>query len=71
MNNKQFGITVFSVSFGVTCFIWAVLMSVMAKDLVRKVNILENEKSLLEQEKIDLRWQLDQVPYICGGINEE
>ena len=71
MKNSYFGITVFSVLFGITCLIWAVLMSVMAKDLVTKVKGLEKEKSLLEQEKIDLRWQLDQVPYICGGINEE
>ena len=71
MNNKQFAVTVFSIIFGIICFAWAVLMSVMAKDLVTKVKGLEKEKSLLEQEKIDLRWQLDQVPYICGGINEE
>ena len=71
MNNKQFAVRVFSIIFGIICFAWAVLMGVMAKDLVTKVKGLEKEKSLLEQEKIDLRWQLDQVPYICGGINEE
>ena len=70
MKNSQFGITVFSVSFGITCLLWAVLMGIMAKDLRDSVIILEKEKSLLEQEKTDLRWQLEQVPYICGGINE-
>ena len=71
MKIRTFAIVSFSLGFGVMCFIWGVLMGVMAKDLVTKVKGLEKEKSLLEQEKIDLRWQLDQVPYICGGINEE
>lgn len=70
MSNKQFGITVFSAIQCGLFFIWAVLIGIMARDLVRKVNILENEKGRLEQEIIDLQWQLDQVPYICGGINE-
>ena len=61
MKNSQFGITVFSIAFGITCFIWAVLMSVMAKDLVKKVNILEDEKGRLEQEIIELNWNLSQV----------
>lgn len=61
MKNSYFGITVFSVLFGITCLIWAVLMSVMAKDLVKKVNILEDEKGRLEQEIIELNWNLSQV----------
>lgn len=67
MNNKQFAVTVFSIIFGIICFAWAVLMGVMAKDLVKKLNILEEEKSLLEQDLIDYKWQLEQVPYICKG----
>ena len=61
MNNKQFGVVVFSVAFGVTCFLWGVLWLVMAKDLVTKVKILEEEKGLLEQEIIELEWSLAQV----------
>lgn len=67
MNNKQFAVTVFSIIFGIICFAWAVLIGVMAKDLVKKLNILEEEKSLLEQDLIDYKWQLEQVPYICKG----
>lgn len=67
MSNKQFAVTVFSIIFGIICFAWAVLMGVMAKDLVKKLNILEEEKSLLEQDIIDYKWQLEQVPYICKG----
>lgn len=51
MSNKQFGIIIFSVSFGMTCLIWSVLMSVMAKDLVEKVEILERELKLYEVNK--------------------
>lgn len=61
MKNSYFGITVFSVLFGIICLIWAVLMSVMAKDLVKKINILEDEKGRLEQEIIELNWNLSQV----------
>lgn len=61
MSNKQFGVAVFSIVFGIMCFLWAVLWVVMAKDLSEKVNILEGEKSLLEQEIIDYKWQLEQI----------
>ena len=61
MNNKQFGVVVFSIAFGVTCFIWGVLMGVIAKDLRNSVIILKQEKSLLEQEKNQLEWELEQV----------
>lgn len=64
MTNKQFGITVFSVAFGITCFIWGILMGVIAKDL-------GEEKARLEQDLIDYKWQLEQVSYICGGIDEK
>lgn len=37
MTNKQFAITVFAVSFGITCLIWGSLMGVMAKDLAEQV----------------------------------
>lgn len=71
MNNKQFGITVFSITIAVICFLSSLFWVILAKDLSGKVNILEREKSRLEQEIIDYKWQLEQVSYICGGINEE
>lgn len=61
MSNKQFGITAFSIAFGVTCFIWAILMSVIARDLRDRVIALEKEKSLLEQEITSLEWKQDQI----------
>ena len=33
MSNKQFGVVVFSISFGITCLIWGALMGIIAKDL--------------------------------------
>lgn len=71
MSNKYFGITVFSAIQCGLFFIWAVLIGIMARDLRDSVIILEEEKSRLEQQIIDYKWQLEQVPYICGGINEE
>lgn len=61
MDNKQFGITVFSIAFGITCLIWGVLMGVMAKDLRNSVIILKEEKGRLKQQIIDYKWQLEQV----------
>ena len=61
MNNKQFGVVVFSIAFGVTCFIWGVLMGVIAKDLRDSVIVLEEEKERLELEITQLKWELEQV----------
>ena len=55
MNNKQFAVTVFSIIFGIICFAWAVLMGVMAKDLVNKVKMLEEQKNFLQQENMQLQ----------------
>ena len=65
MDNKQFGAIVFSITFGIACFIWAVLMGVMAKDLVGKVNTLENEKGRLEQEITELKWENENNYMYC------
>ena len=65
MNNKQFGVVVFSVAFGVTCLIWGVLMGVMAKDLRDSVIILKEEKSFLEQEIIQLKWENENNYMYC------
>lgn len=61
MTNKQFGVVVFSVAFGITCLIWGVLMGVMAKDLAEQVRTLEKENRQLEQEIIDYKWVLSQT----------
>ena len=60
MNNKQFAVTVFSIIFGIICFVWAVLMGVMAKDLVNKVKMLEEQKNFLQQEKMQLQCALEE-----------
>lgn len=65
MTNKQFGVVVFSVAFGVTCFIWAILMSVIARDLRDRVIALEKEKSLLEQEIMGLEWENENNYVYC------
>ena len=54
MSNKQFGITVFSVAFGIMCLIWGVLWMVMANDLGEKAEILELENQ-------QLRWENEQI----------
>lgn len=41
MKIKNWAIVMFSVGFGVMCFVWGVLWMLMAKDLVEKVTILE------------------------------
>lgn len=50
MNSKGIAIVSFCIGFSIVCFIWAVLMGVMAKDLGEKV-------SIQEQEIIQLRWE--------------
>lgn len=54
-------ITGISVGFGLMCFIWGVLWMVMAKDLANSVNVLEEEKSRLEEKITGLEWELSQV----------
>lgn len=71
MSNKQYAITVFSISFGVTCLIWGVLMGVMAKDLAEQVRTLEKENRQLEQEIIDYKWVLSQTNQMYCVIEEE
>ena len=61
MNNKQYAITVFSIIIAVICFLSSLFWIVMAKDLSEKVNILEQEKSRLKDQIIELEWQLEQV----------
>ena len=64
MNTKGIIITSICIVFSVAWFIWGCLWMVMAKDL--KEIVIE-----LEQEIIDYKWQLEQVPYICGGEDEK
>lgn len=61
MSNKQYGITVFSIVIAIICFLSSIFWVVMAKDLSEKVNILEQEKSYLKDQIIELEWQLEQV----------
>lgn len=61
MKNIDVAIVGFCISFGIACFIWGLLWMVMAKDLGKKVDILE-------QEIIEYKWQLEQVDrMICIG----
>jgi len=57
---RNFAIVSFSLGFGVMCFIWGVLWMMMCLDYKEQV-------SRLEQDLIDYKWQLEQVPYICKG----
>lgn len=60
MNNKNFGIAVASLSFGITCLLITGLHIAAYKQEVR-----ENDK--LRQEIIDYKWQLEQVDQmICS-----
>lgn len=66
MMNKGILIAGFCLGFSIVCLIWSCLWIVMAKDLCEKV-------SILEQEIIDYKWQLEQVDQmICSNevINE-
>lgn len=60
MKIRTFAIVSFSLGFGVMCFIWGVLWMMMCLDYKEQV-------SRLEQDLIDYKWQLEQVPYICKG----
>ena len=64
MKNKEFGLMVVSISFGIVCLIAALLFMTIAKDLNKKVGILE-------QQVTDYKWQIEQVPYICMGGEHE
>ena len=50
MNIKGLIITILSMGFGIACFMWGCLWTVMAKDL--KEQVIE-----LEKEVIQLRWE--------------
>ena len=69
MKNRDVVIVMFSIVFGITCLLWACLWVVMAGDLSDKTKILEEEKSLLEQEIIQLRWENENNYMYC--TNEE
>ena len=60
MKNRDIAIIGFCLGFGVMCFIWGVLWMMMCLDYKEQV-------SRLEQDLIDYKWQLEQVPYICKG----
>ena len=54
MKVKNIAMMLFSIAFGITCFVWGVLWMVMAKDLKEQVEILENENQ-------QLKWQNNYV----------
>lgn len=64
MNNKYFGITVASIAFGISCLLITGLHIAAYKQEVRK-----NDQ--LQQEIVEYKWELEQVPYIieswCNG----
>lgn len=64
MKNWQFILTVGSLAIGIIAFTWGVLWMIMAKDLVDKT-------AIQEQEIIQYKWELEQVPYICKGEEYE
>lgn len=60
MKNRDVAIVCFSLGFGVMCFIWGVLWMMMCLDY-------KDQVGRLEQDLIDYKWQLEQLPYICKG----
>lgn len=58
MDNKLFSLLVFIICFGFVGIIFAIYWMIMCLDYKEQVEILE-------QEIIDYRWQIEQVPYIC------
>ena len=58
MKIRNIAIVMFSVGFGLMCFIWGVLWMVMADDLKEQVIDLENEV-------IQLRWENEQTTMYC------
>lgn len=58
MNNKQFEITVFSISFGICCLIAATLFMIIAKDL--------RDKTIQQELYIrELEWENSQNTMYC------
>lgn len=64
MNNKAIAIIGLSVGLNIMFLLSTIAFMTISKDLTKKVEILE-------QELIDYKWQLDQVPYICNGGEHE
>ena len=65
MSNKVVAIIGLSLGLNIMFFLSTIAFMTISKDLTKKVEILE-------QEIIDYKWQLEQVPYICefGVIDE-
>ena len=65
MNNKAISIIGLSVGLNIMLFLSTITFMTISKDLTQKIGILE-------QELINYKWQLEQVPYICkcGVIDE-
>lgn len=65
MSNKFVAIIGLSLGLNIMLFLSTITFMTISKDLTKKVEILE-------QEIIDYKWQLEQVPYICecGVIDE-
>ena len=70
MNNKIFGVMVVSVALNIILFIWCLIWLVMSKDMLTKVNILEQEKSLLKEQITELEWQLENNYMYCTNGEE-
>lgn len=58
MSNKVVAIIGLSIGLNIMFFLSTIAFMTISKDLTKKVEILE-------QEIIDYKWQLEQVPYIC------
>lgn len=58
MSNKVVAIIGLSLGLNIMFFLSTIAFMTISKDLTKKVEILE-------QEIIDYKWQLEQVPYIC------
>lgn len=58
MNNRIVAVIGLSLGLNIMFFLSTIAFMTISKDLTKKVEILE-------QEIIDYKWQLEQVPYIC------
>ena len=58
MSNKVVAIIGLSLGLNIMFFLSTIAFMTISKDFTKKVEILE-------QEIIDYKWQLEQVPYIC------
>jgi len=58
MENKQFGLIVFSISFGIASFIFAVLFMTISKDLSKKI-------VMYEEYIKELEWENSQTVMYC------